>query len=82
MESGLFPFGFAMISISDSNGFEGSANIRSQLSSSLNSDRKTSIKCFLTFIKASINFSLAVSSISLMVCNKEAFASERSFFWV
>src|SRR5690606_40128718 len=41
MERGRLPLGRAMMSISDSNGLSGMLSTRSQLSSSLNKERKT-----------------------------------------
>src|SRR5690606_28379074 len=78
MDKGRFPFGRAIISISDSRGKSGLLNTKSQESSSLNKERKTVIKCSRTWVKDSINLSRAVSSISLMVSNKDVLASKRS----
>ena len=47
MVSGRFPFGLAIMSISESSGLLGSANFKSQSSPSLNNERKTRTKCSL-----------------------------------
>src|SRR5690606_24843804 len=65
IESGRLPLGFAIISISDSNGLSGVVKTRSQESSSLNKERKTLMKFSRTCVNDKRNFSLAVSSISL-----------------
>src|SRR5690606_37600929 len=80
IDNGRFPFGLAMISISDSSGLVGSDRIRSQVSSSLNNDRNTVMKFSRTRVNASMNFSRAVSSISWMVSSNEFFASIKSCF--
>ncbi len=80
MVSGRFPFGLAIMSISDSSGREGSANRRSQSSPSLNNERNTETKCSLIFAKASIKVWLATPSISLMVLKSDSLAFTRSSF--
>ena len=47
IEIGFFPFGLANISILDSKGLLWSDNIKSQSSSSINSERKTSLKYYI-----------------------------------
>ncbi|MNL19118.1 hypothetical protein D3C87_1403030 [compost metagenome] len=69
-----------MISISESKGLEGSVRIKSQLSSSLNKERKTLIKLSRTLLNVNINCTSAVSSISLIVAIKDPFASNKSAF--
>src|SRR5690606_115718 len=77
IDNGRLPFGRAIISISDSNGFAGSVNTISQESSWLNSERNTCTKFSRTVLKAYINLSLAVWSISLIVAIKDALASNK-----
>ena len=81
MVRGRFPFGLAIISIADSNGFSGSTKVRSQSSSSVNRERNTRTKFSLIFPKASKNVSLATKSISEMVDRSDSFAWIKSSFW-
>ncbi len=80
--NGRFPFGLAMISISDSSGLFGLASLMSQSSSSLNNERNTRRKWSRTWLKASIKVWLATPSISLIVLISDSFAFNRSSFCV